>query len=321
MKNYLITGGAGFIGSNLADKLLSENNSVIVLDNMTENYSLKLKEANINRIINNENYNFYKADMRNRSEIDQIFKANEIATVIHLAGLAGVRNSIDTPLLYEEVNCMGTQNILDCMRENNIKNIVFASSSSVYGNRKREPFKETDDTDYPISPYAATKKADELFLYVYHNLYKFNTMILRFFTVYGPRQREDLAISKFVKAILEDNAIQMYGDGSTARDYTYVDDIIDGIEKSIKYLQDKDEVYEILNIGESTPITLKDMIKTIEDKVGKKAKIDQLPMQAGDVNITYANIEKAKKLIGYQPKVSFEEGIENFVKWFKENYK
>lgn len=319
MKKYLITGGAGFIGSNLADKLLSENNSVIVLDNMTENYSLKMKEKNINRNINNKNYKFYKADIKNKTEIEEIFKENKIDTVIHLAGLAGVRNSIDTPLLYEEINCMGTQNILDCMKNNNVKNIVFASSSSVYGNREKGPFKETDDTDHPISPYAATKKADELFLYVYHNLYKFNTMILRFFTVYGPRQREDLAISKFVKAILEDDTIQMYGDGTTFRDYTYVDDIVDGIQKSINYLQDKNDVYEILNIGESTPIMLKDMIKTIENKIGKKAKIEQLPMQAGDVNITYANIEKAKKLIGYQPKVSFEDGIEKFVKWFKDN--
>lgn len=319
MKKYLITGGAGFIGSNLADKLLSENNSVIVLDNMTENYSLKMKEKNINRNINNKNYKFYKADIKNKTEIEEIFKENKIDTVIHLAGLAGVRNSIDTPLMYEEVNCMGTQNILDCMKNNNVKNIVLASSSSVYGNREKGPFKETDDTDHPISPYAATKKADELFLYVYHNLYKFNTMVLRFFTVYGPRQREDLAISKFVKAILEDDTIQMYGDGTTFRDYTYVDDIVDGIQKSINYLQDKNDVYEILNIGESTPIMLKDMIKTIENKIGKKAKIEQLPMQAGDVNITYANIEKAKKLIGYQPKVSFEDGIEKFVKWFKDN--
>lgn len=319
MKKYLITGGAGFIGSNLADKLLSENNSVIVLDNMMENYSLKMKEKNINRNINNKNYKFYKADIKNKTEIEEIFKENKINTVIHLAGLAGVRNSIDTPLMYEEVNCMGTQNILDCMKDNNVKNIVLASSSSVYGNREKGPFKETDDTDHPISPYAATKKADELFLYVYHNLYKFNTMVLRFFTVYGPRQREDLAISKFVKAILEDDTIQMYGDGTTFRDYTYVDDIVDGIQKSINYLQDKNDVYEILNIGESTPIMLKDMIKTIENKIGKKAKIEQLPMQAGDVNITYANIEKAKKLIGYQPKVSFEDGIEKFVKWFKDN--
>lgn len=212
-----------------------------------------------------------------------------------------------------------TKALATLAKENNVKNIVFSSSSSVYGNRKTVPFKETDNTDYQISPYAATKKADELFLYVYHHLYKFNVMILRFFTVYGPRQRGDLAISKFVKSILEDKPIQMYGDGNTERDYTYIDDIIEGIQKSIEYLEKNKETYEILNIGESTPIKLIDMIKTIEEKTNKKALTEKLPMQAGDVNITYANIEKAKKLIGYKPKISFEVGIENFVKWFKEN--
>lgn len=319
MKTYLITGGAGFIGSNLADKLLEKREKVIVIDNMTENYSLKLKKDNINENLNNKNYEFYNLDIRNKSKIEQIFKNSTIDFVIHLAGLAGVRNSINSPQLYEEINCIGTQNILECMKENNVKNIIFASSSSVYGNRKTVPFKETDNTDHQISPYAATKKADELFLYVYHHLYKFNVMILRFFTVYGPRQRGDLAISKFTKSILEDKPIQMYGNGNTARDYTYIDDIIDGIQKSIEYLEQNRKIYEILNLGESTPIKLIDMIKTIEEKTNKKAIIQKLPMQAGDVNITYANIEKARRLIGYEPKVNFETGIENFIKWFKEN--
>ena len=319
MKTVLITGGAGFIGSNLADRLLEENYEVIIIDNMTENYSVKLKNANINRNINHSHYHFYKVDIRNKEEMEQIFKENTIDSVIHLAGLAGVRKSIEEPILYEEVNGIGTQNILEVMKENKVKNLVFSSSSSVYGNRNQGPFKESDNTDYPISPYAATKKADELFIYTYHHLYKINAMLLRFFTVYGPRQRGDLAISKFVKAIFEDEPIQMYGDGTTSRDYTYIGDIIDGIWKSLKYLEKNEDIYEILNIGESTPITLKDMIKTIETKVGKKAKILQMPMQMGDVTTTYASIEKAKNMIGYAPKTSFEEGIEKFVKWFKEN--
>lgn len=319
MKTVLITGGAGFIGSSLADRLLEENYEVIIIDNMTENYSVKLKNANINRNINHPHYHFYKVDIRNKEEMEQIFKENTIDSVIHLAGLAGVRKSIEEPILYEEVNGIGTQNILEVMKENKVKNLVFSSSSSVYGNRNQDPFKESDNTDYPISPYAATKKADELFIYTYHHLYKINAMLLRFFTVYGPRQRGDLAISKFVKAIFEDEPIQMYGDGTTSRDYTYIGDIIDGIWKSLKYLEKNEDIYEILNIGESTPITLKDMIKTIETKVGKKAKILQMPMQMGDVTTTYASIEKAKNMIGYAPKTSFEEGIEKFVKWFKEN--
>lgn len=319
MKTVLITGGAGFIGSNLADRLLEENYEVIIIDNMTGNYSVNLKNANINRNINHPHYHFYKVDIRNKEEMQQIFKENTIDSVIHLAGLAGVRKSIEEPILYEEVNGIGTQNILEVMKENKVKNLVFSSSSSVYGNRNQGPFKESDNTDYPISPYAATKKADELFIYTYHHLYKINAMLLRFFTVYGPRQRGDLAISKFVKAIFEDEPIQMYGDGTTSRDYTYIGDIIDGIWKSLKYLEKNEDIYEILNIGESTPITLKDMIKTIETKVGKKAKILQMPMQMGDVTTTYASIEKAKNMIGYAPKTSFEEGIEKFVKWFKEN--
>ena len=319
MKNYLITGAAGFIGSHLADQLLKLGHHIIAIDNMIENYSLKLKEDNIKKNLKNKNYQFYRIDIRNKDNLQQLFKHEKIDVVIHLAGLAGVRKSIDNPIIYEEVNCIGTQNILECMKEHNIKNIIFSSSSSVYGNRTEIPFKETDRTDMQISPYAATKKADELFLYVYHNLYNINTMILRFFTVYGPRQRGDLAISKFVKAILENKPIEMYGDGSTSRDYTYIDDIIDGILKSIKYVETNNNVYEVLNLGNSNPIKLKDMIRTIEIAINKKAIIINKPMQQGDVNITYAQIDKAKKLIQYEPKTDFITGINLFVKWFIQN--
>ena len=319
MNTILVTGGAGFIGSNLVDKLLENNYKVIVIDNMTENYSLKLKKANINKNIFCSNYKFYELDIREKEKLDEVFKQYNIDTIIHLAGLAGVRKSIEMPTIYEEVNGIGTQNILEEMKENNVKNIIFSSSSSVYGNRKQVPFSEDDNTDYQISPYAATKKADELFIHVYHNLYKINAIILRFFTVYGPRQRGDLAISKFVKAIVEDKPIQMYGEGNTSRDYTYIDDIISGIIKSLKYVETNQNVYEILNIGSSNPVTLKNMIKVIEEKVGKKAEIIQKPMQMGDVTTTYANIEKAKKIIGYEPKTNFSKGIENYVEWFYKN--
>lgn len=319
MNTILVTGGAGFIGSNLVDKLLENNYKVIVIDNMTENYSLKLKKANINKNIFRSNYKFYELDIREKEKLDEVFKQYNIDTIIHLAGLAGVRKSIEMPTIYEEVNGIGTQNILEEMKENNVKNIIFSSSSSVYGNRKQVPFSEDDNTDYQISPYAATKKADELFIHVYHNLYKINAIILRFFTVYGPRQRGDLAISKFVKAIVEDKPIQMYGEGNTSRDYTYIDDIISGIIKSLKYVETNQNVYEILNIGSSNPVTLKNMIKVIEEKVGKKAEIIQKPMQMGDVTTTYANIEKAKKIIGYEPKTNFSKGIENYVEWFYKN--
>ena len=238
---------------------------------------------------------------------------------MHLAAMAGVRPSIENPVLYQEVNCLGSQNILEAMKRYNVNNIVFASSSSVYGNTKTVPFKETDIVDYAISPYAATKKANEVMTHVYHKLFGFNVIMLRFFTVYGERQRPDLAINKFTRMILEDKPIPVFGDGSTSRDYTYIKDIIDGIIKSLSYVEEHEDVYEILNLGESEPVTLNQMIETIEETLGKKAIIDRKPMQPGDVNRTYADITKAKQLIGYAPKTSFKEGIQNFVNWYKDN--
>ena len=319
MKTYLITGGAGFIGSTLADRLLKEENKVIVIDNFNDYYNPEVKENNIKNNLSNPNYKLERIDIRNSEDVDRVFCENKIDNIMHLAAMAGVRPSIENPVLYQEVNCLGSQNILEAMKKYNVKNIVFASSSSVYGNIKTVPFKETDIVDYAISPYAATKKANEVMCHVYHKLYGFNVIMLRFFTVYGERQRPDLAINKFTRLIMEGKPIPVYGDGTTSRDYTYIQDIIDGIMKSFKYIEENKNVYEILNLGESEPITLTQMINTIEKVLDKKAIINKLPMQPGDVDRTYADISKAKRLIGYEPKTSFEEGIYNFVKWFKQN--
>lgn len=319
MKTYFITGAAGFIGSSLAEKLLEEGNKIVGIDNFCDFYNPTIKENNVKELMNNENFKLYRKDIRDRQAIQAIFDSNNIDVVIHLAAMAGVRPSIENPILYQEVNCMGTQNILEEMKKHNITNLVMASSSSVYGNCKTVPFKEDMIVDFAISPYAATKKANEVMTHVYHTLFNFNVIMLRFFTVFGPKQRPDLAINKFTRLMLEDKEIPMFGDGTTSRDYTYIDDIVDGIKNSIKYVENNVNVYEILNLGNSTPVTLKEMINTIAKVLNKEAKINQLPMQPGDVERTYADISKAKELIGYNPKTSFEKGIENFVEWYKIN--
>lgn len=319
MKTYFITGGAGFIGSTLSQKLIEQGNKVVTIDNFCDFYNPKIKEDNVKELLQNENFKLYRADIRDRQAIKEIFDENNIDIVMHLAAMAGVRPSIENPILYQEVNCMGTQNILEEMREHDVKNGVFASSSSVYGNCKEVPFREDMIVDYAISPYAATKKANEVMAHVYHKLFDMNIIMLRFFTVYGPKQRPDLAINKFTRLMLEDKEIPMFGDGTTSRDYTYIDDIVDGIIKSCKYCMNNKKVYEILNLGNSSPTTLKEMINIIGEVLGREPKIKQMPMQPGDVERTYADISKTKKLIGYQPKTTFKEGIENFVKWYKEN--
>lgn len=315
MKTYFITGGAGFIGSTLADKLLELGNKVIVIDNFCDFYNPRLKEKNIEKNINNENYKIYRNDIRNKEKLSEIFNENKIDCVIHLAAMAGVRPSIENPILYQEVNCLGTQNILEEMKKHNLKNLVMASSSSVYGNCKEVPFREDMIVDYAISPYAATKKANEVMTHVYHKLNNMNVIMLRFFTVYGPRQRPDLAINKFTNLMLTNDEIPMFGDGTTSRDYTYIDDIVDGIIKSIQYVENNNGVYEIINLGNSSPISLKEMINTIGKVLNIEPKIKQLPMQPGDVDRTYADITKAKKMLGYEPKTSFEDGIRKFIEW------
>lgn len=318
MKTYLITGGAGFIGSSLADQLLKEN-KVVVIDNFCDFYDPNIKENNIIEALKNSNYKLYRGDIRDKELLDLIFKENKIDVVIHLAAMAGVRPSIENPILYQDVNCMGTGNILETMKKYDVKKLVMASSSSVYGNNKTVPFKETDIVDFAISPYAATKKANEVMTHVYHKLFDFNVIMLRFFTVFGPRQRPDLAINKFTGLMLKDEEIPMFGDGSTSRDYTYIDDIVAGIVGSINYVETKKNVYEVINLGNSSPITLKEMINIIGEVLNVTPKIKELPMQPGDVERTYADISKAKELLGYEPKTGFKEGISNFVDWYKEN--
>lgn len=340
MKTYLVTGGAGFIGSHLVEKLLKNGNKVINVDNFNEfyNYNIKVKNVldstgkiqknddgeikvnelqDLKKLVDSENYILEIVDITNMEILEEIFQRNEIDTVIHLAAMAGVRPSIEKPLLYEKVNIRGTMNILELINKYNIKKFICASSSSVYGNNEKVPFSEKDNVDRAISPYAATKKSCEIIGHSYHHLYDIDTIMLRFFTVYGPRQRPDLAIHKFTKAIIEEKEIPFYGDGTTQRDYTYIDDIIDGVLKSIIYLEKNKNIYEIINLGESETISLRKMVKTLENEIGKKAVLKKLSMQSGDVNRTFADISKAKELIGYDPKTKFEEGIKKFVNWYR----
>lgn len=319
MVTYFITGGAGFIGSSLSERLIKEGNKVVTIDNFCDFYAPKIKENNIKELVKNSNFKIYRNDIRDRQSIKKIFDENEIDIVMHLAAMAGVRPSIENPILYQEVNCMGTQNILEEMKEHNIKKLVMASSSSVYGNCKEVPFREDMVVDFAISPYAATKKANEVMTHVYHKLFNMNVVMLRFFTVYGPKQRPDLAINKFTRLMLEDKEIPMFGDGTTSRDYTYIDDIVDGIIKSCNYCMNKEDVYEILNLGNSSPVSLKEMIETIGRVLGKKPQIKQLQMQPGDVERTYADLSKAKKILNYEPQILFEDGIKMFIDWYKDN--
>lgn len=310
--NILITGGAGFIGSTLADKLLEKNNKIVVIDNFNDYYSPKLKEKNIKHNLDNKNYKLYRGDICDKNLLSKIFEENKIDVVVHIAASAGVRPSIENPLSYVKNNIEGTVNIVEVMKENGIKKIVFASSSSIYGNCKEEIFSEDLKVSEPISPYAASKSACEQFLYTYSKLFDIQVVALRFFTVFGPRQRPDLAIRKFIDLIKEDRPIPVYGDGTTIRDYTYVDDIVDGIISAINY---NDTPYEIINLGGGAPVSLNEMISTIEKVLNKKATIEHLPMQLGDVNKTAADITKAKKLLNYNPKTSFKEGIIKFIEW------
>ena len=336
--NYLVTGGSGFIGSHLTEQLLKKGHSVINVDNFDDfyNYHIKIqntleaiqhfsdfeysdKEADICKLISlsqSENYRLYYQDIRDKNGLEEIFKTHQIDAVIHLAALAGVRPSIERPLEYEEVNVRGTMNLWELCRDFNVKKFICASSSSVYGNNEKIPFAETDNVDHPISPYAATKRCGEILGHVYYNLYNIDIIQLRFFTVYGPRQRPDLAIHKFIRLISENKEIPFYGDGTTARDYTYIDDVIDGILKSILYLENNSGVYEIINLGESEVINLNEMLATIEGALGKSAIRKNLPMQPGDVLKTNADIAKARTLIGYKHDTNFQNGIKKFVEWF-----
>jgi len=312
--NVLITGVAGFIGSNLVERLLNKGHFVIGIDNFDILYDSRFKINNLSEALKNENFEFSSLDIREDTALKLIFSKHKIDVVVHLAARAGVRRSIQEPKIYEDINVMGTLNILNLCKEFSIKNLIFASSSSVYGNLDKVPFKENDFSDRPISPYAASKRAGELLCYTYSQLYNLPITCLRFFTVYGPRQRPDMAIHKFTRLIDEGKPITMYGDGSSSRDYTYIDDVVDAIVSLIK----KPHSYEIINIGNGNQIKLKYLIELISKELQKNPIIKQMPIQQGDVNITYADITKAKELINYCPKITIKQGITKFVSWYKE---
>ncbi|AOY52890.1 GDP-mannose 4,6-dehydratase [Clostridium perfringens] len=322
MRNILVTGGAGFIGSHLCESLLKDGNKVLVIDNFNDYYDPNIKRNNIKEVIetcnkNNidlENFKIFEGDIRDVKFLGKVF-SQKIDCVMHLAAMAGVRPSIENPILYYDVNIMGTLNLLEKCREKNIKEFVFASSSSVYGNNKKVPFSEIDKVDNPISPYASTKKSGELLCHTYHHLFGINIACLRFFTVYGPRQRPDLAIHKFTKLIIEDNEIPFYGDGSTSRDYTYISDIISGIQSAINYVNNEEKIFDIFNLGGDKTISLIEMVETIENSLDKKAILNKMPIQPGDVNRTCADISYSNKILGYSPKIKFEDGIDSFISW------
>lgn len=313
-RHILVTGGAGFIGSHLCEALLEHGAKVLCLDNFCDFYSPDIKRQNLHQCLSNPDFQLIEGDIRSPLDIDKAFQSEAIDLVIHLAAMAGVRPSIQNPKLYTEVNVNGTVNILQACQKYGVKRLIFASSSSVYGNNDKVPYNEADPVDKPISVYAATKKAGELLCHTWHQLYNISTVCLRFFTVYGPRQRPDLAIYKFCDLIRQDQSIPVYGDGSSSRDYTYVQDIISGVLGAIDYVYDR-SVYEIINLGESVTQDLNSMISTLEKVLQKKAIRHIQPMQPGDVLRTWADIDKARRLLNYTPNTDFETGVRTFVNW------
>src|SRR5215204_4346399 len=314
-KRFLITGGAGFIGSHLVDRLLaSDVEHITVVDDFNDFYEPEIKRANIRAHLADPRYKLAEVDIRNRSALDNVFDGRDFDCIVHLAARAGVRPSLTEPELYTETNINGTLNLLELARHHNIKQFVFGSSSSVYGINAKVPFSEDDPIRQPISPYAATKGAGELICHTYSHLYGLRCVCLRFFTVYGPRQRPDLAIHKFAKLISQGKPIPVFGDGTTRRDYTYVDDIIDGVTAAIHY--DRSD-YEVINLGESRTVELNELISLLEKELDAHATIDRQPAQPGDVPQTFADISKARALLGYDPKTQIEEGLHRFVEWFR----
>ncbi|MGD0058295.1 MAG: NAD-dependent epimerase/dehydratase family protein [Verrucomicrobiia bacterium] len=307
--NVLVTGGAGFIGSHVVEALLARGDEVTVLDDFNDFYDPSVKRRNVASFA--KRVCIIESDVRGDQR--RLFRSSTFDAVVHLAARAGVRPSLDQPRLYTDVNVMGTQNLLEWVRECGIRKFIFGSSSSVYGAAQKVPFRESDLAQQPLSPYAATKLAGEALCHAYHHLYGCDIVCLRFFTVYGPRQRPDLAIHGFTRAISEGKPIELFGDGTTARDYTYIDDILQGVIASL----DRKLGYEIINLGESRTVELRELVALIEKTLGKPATIKRLPMQPGDVPLTYADISKAKRLLGYNPRVAIEDGIERFVHWFR----
>ena len=313
--NILVTGGAGFIGSHLCDSLLRDDHTVFCLDDFNNYYSPDQKISNIFNAQKRPSFKLIRGDIRNKKLVKRIFDENEIDKVVHLAARAGVRPSFENPELYEDVNVNGTKNLLDAALKNNVKQFIFASSSSVYGTNEKIPFSEEDEIQNMISPYAKTKRKGELLCKEYSSK-GLKITILRFFTVFGPRNRPDMAVFKFSDSVYNDREIILFGDGSMKRDFTFVSDIVNGIKKSLE----KEFEFEIINLGNNKPITVKELIELIEKTIGKKASTKSTAIPNGDVPITYADISKAKKLLGWEPETSVEEGLKQFSEWYLERY-
>ncbi len=312
--NILVTGAAGFIGSHVCEKLLISQNKITGIDNFDPFYDVSIKEDNLNILTSYPAFNFYKADIRDSQKLAQIFSSHSFDAVIHLAAKAGVRPSLIQPAEYMDVNVIGLTNVLELSRIHQVKRFIFASSSSVYGNQTKTPFSENDDVSFPISPYSASKRSGELLCQVYQHLYKLEIACLRLFTVYGPRQRPDLAIHKFTELALLGKPIELFGDGMSLRDYTYISDIVDGIV-AVTTMENLN--YQIFNLGNGHPIKLLDMIHALQSNLNIELQIMYKDMQAGDVDQTHADISKASKYFHYSPKISLQEGVRRFVAWYK----
>jgi UDP-glucuronate 4-epimerase len=315
--NFLITGGAGFIGSHVCERLLDQGHAVWAFDDLNDFYDPQLKRRNLAEVQahGEQRFQFVQGDLLERAILDELFGSVRFDQVIHLAARAGVRASLEDPALYQRVNVEGTVNVLEAAQLSGVRKVILASSSSVYGINSKVPFSEGDPISRPISPYAASKLACEALGHVYHHLYGLDVVMLRFFTVYGPRQRPDLAIHKFARLIQAGKPIPVFGDGSTARDYTHVEDILQGIMACVQ----KEFGYEVINLGESQTVKLNYLIELIEKALGRKAVLNRLPAQPGDVPLTCADISKARELLGYNPAMPIERGIPGFVQWFQSN--
>lgn len=314
MKRILVTGAAGFIGSHLVEALLSRGDAVAGLDNFNDYYDPVVKRGNLANALPLDRFSLHEVDICDEAGLRRVFERVRPDVVVHLAARAGVRPSIQDPNLYHRVNVIGGQHVLDACKDYPVSHLVFASSSSVYGGSTDVPFKESDPVQRPVSPYAATKRMNELQAHVYHHLYGLNVTMLRFFTVYGPRQRPDMAIHRFTRLILEGKPVPMFGDGTTRRDYTYVDDITGGLLQCV----DTPLAYEVLNLGEYHTTELRELIALVEKHAGRPAVIDRQPEQPGDVRVTYADIGRARALIGYNPQIGMDEGVRRFVHWYLE---
>ena len=317
MSNHvLVTGGAGFIGSHLSRRLLDRGDTVTAFDDFNDFYDPALKRGNATALGASDGFRLVEGDIRDTKLVDDLFRESKFDAVVHLAARAGVRPSLQEPILYEDVNCIGSLRLLEAARAHGPETFIFASSSSVYGINDKVPFSEEDEVNQPISPYATTKRAGELLCYNYHHLYGLRTACLRFFTVYGPAQRPEMAIAKFTDLMARGEPITLYGDGSTRRDYTYIDDIIDGVVAAL----DLAPGFEIFNLGGADTTRLSDLVQWIGDELAVEPRIEYLPDQPGDVPITYADVAKAQRLLGYSPRVPIREGLRRFVAWYREEY-